>query len=391
MNNEKIMIGASLRLAAAVVLGLVCLLILFPAPLYLLWMAEIGATEWAHYLAIAGVVLLLLTVWRRGRFSGLTGVISVLVICIASSPVLRAMTIARRLPSLVAAAFPPVEDVPNAPPAGQPPPLRVKRLFARAAAPKVEVLSASYVSRSSGSLQLDLYHSREHLVDRPIVIVVHGGSWKGGDRKDLPDLNYFLASRGYLVASISYRFAPESPDPAATEDLDAAIAYLKMDAAQLGGDSTRIALVGRSAGGHLVLLSAYRKRDAHIRGVVAFYPPTDQFYGYANSSRIIPSREILQDYIGGTPRSDSLAYARNSPIQLVGSDSPPTLLIHGSKDELVAVEQSRMLAQRLSVARRPHLLLELPWATHGCDFVFNGPCGQLSTYAVAGFLQSVLR
>lgn len=390
LNKEKVTTGAALRVAAAAVLGLVSLLILFRAPVYPLWKAEIAATEWSYYLAIAGVVVLLLTVWKRGRFSRLTGVFSVLVICIASTPVLRGVRIARRLPSRLDAAFPPALALPSASPAGRPRPLRLKTLFARAGARDVHIEAVNYASRRSGSLQLDLYRSRVPGVEQPIVIVVHGGSWHGGNRKDLPELNYYLASQGYLVAAISYRFAPEFPDPAATEDLEAAIEYLKVNAARLGGDSTRIALVGRSAGAHLVLLSAYRKRDAAIRGVVAFYPPTDQFYGYAHPSTLIPSRQILEDYIGGTPQSNTRAYARNSPIGFVGPDSPPTLLIHGSRDELVAVEQSRMLDGRLSVAHRPHLLLELPWATHGCDYVFNGPCGQLSTYAIARFLDRVL-
>ena len=104
LNKEKVTTGAALRVAGAAVLGLVSLLILFRAPVYPLWKAEIAATEWSYYLAIAGVVVLLLTVWKRGRFSRLTGVCSVLVICIASSPVLRGMRIANTLPSRLDAA-----------------------------------------------------------------------------------------------------------------------------------------------------------------------------------------------------------------------------------------------------------------------------------------------
>jgi acetyl esterase/lipase len=74
---------------------------------------------------------------------------------------------------------------------------------------------------------------------------------------------------------------------------------------------------------------------------------------------------------------------------LIGPGTPPTLLVHGRKDEIVWVEQSRRLDARLAEASRPRFLLELPWATHGCDFTLAGPCGQLTTYAVERFLAAV--
>ena len=60
-------------------------------------------------------------------------------------------------------------------------------------------------------------------------------------------------------------------------------------------------------------------------------------------------------------------------------------------DELVFVKQSERLDARLAAARRPHFFLQLPWATHGCDYNFNGPCGQLSTYAIERFLAVVMQ
>ncbi|MFB3114637.1 MAG: alpha/beta hydrolase, partial [Nitrospirales bacterium] len=71
--------------------------------------------------------------------------------------------------------------------------------------------------------------------------------------------------------------------------------------------------------------------------------------------------------------------------------SPPTLLIHGERDELVSPAQSDRLSRHLSQRGVPHVYLRFPWATHGCDANFNGPCGQISTFAIERFLAAVMK
>jgi acetyl esterase/lipase len=227
----------------------------------------------------------------------------------------------------------------------------------------------------------------------PGVLVIHGGSWQTGDSGQLAALNRYLAARGYLVAAVDYRLAPSSIFPAALEDVRAALRHLKANAATIGLDPQRLVLLGRSAGGQLALLAAYAGADPAIEGVVSFYGPADMLYGYENPSnpRVSDSRGILEAYLGGSPTEVPAAYHLASPIELVGPESPPTLLIHGGRDELVSPMQSERLAARLEEAGRPHLLLRLPWATHGFDFSFNGPGSQLSTYAIERFLAVVLR
>ncbi|HVF38551.1 MAG TPA: alpha/beta hydrolase, partial [Gemmatimonadaceae bacterium] len=186
--------------------------------------------------------------------------------------------------------------------------------------------------------------------------------------------------------------APAHPHPAATDDVNEAIDYMKANSSRLGADSTRIVLIGRSAGGQLALLSAYTRNDPAIKGVVAFYAPSDQVFGYQNPSnpRVINSREILEQFLKGNPSTAAESYASSSPVNYVGSHTIPTLLIHGKRDELVFAKQSERLDQQLARVGQRHLYIEMPWATHGCDYNFNGPCGQLSTYAIERFLASVL-
>lgn len=116
-------------------------------------------------------------------------------------------------------------------------------------------------------------------------------------------------------------------------------------------------------------------------------------YGYANPANpaVIDSRGVLDAYLGGSPAEAPAAYRTASPITFVGPVTPPTLVIHGGRDELVSVVQSERLAARLARTKTPHPLLRLPWATHGCHFNFSEPCGQLSTDAIERFLAAVTR
>ena len=106
---------------------------------------------------------------------------------------------------------------------------------------------------------------------------------------------------------------------------------------------------------------------------------------------MIDTKQVLETYLGGSPANQNDAYYAASPINFVAASSPPTLLIHGLHDGHVSPEEASRLDARLQQAGVKHLYLPLPWATHGCDFSFNGPCGQITTYAVESFLDRVTR
>jgi dipeptidyl aminopeptidase/acylaminoacyl peptidase len=104
---------------------------------------------------------------------------------------------------------------------------------------------------------------------------------------------------------------------------------------------------------------------------------------------VFNSGKVLEDYIGGTYEALPREYASASPLNYVSSKVPPTLLLHGENDVLVAYEHSRRLAAKLKDHGVPHYVLTLPWATHGFDYNLYGPGGQLSTYCVEKFLGRV--
>jgi acetyl esterase/lipase len=382
-----------LRLLFAIGLFLVSLLAIFPAPTYRTWELSIGVTEWGHVLALIALIVFL-PGFRRTASGKIAALIGVFTILLALSPLLRARQVALALPLQVTSAFGGRNPSAGPDAAPRPSPLVYRDLITGVKSPRVRTDTATYVTRNGKPLGLDLYRPANPLGrPLPLIVVIHGGSWRGGTRRDLPDLNSYLAARGYAVAAVAYRFAPANPHPAASSDVHAAIEYLKSNSGRLGIDATRIALIGRSAGGQLALLEAYTARDPSIRGAVALYAPSDQVFGYENPSnpRVINSTEVLENFLAGNPHTKPEAYRTASPINFVNRSTVPTLLIHGDKDELVWVRQSERLDAKLAAANRPHFFLRLPWATHGCDYNFNGPCGQISTYAIEVFLGEVMR
>jgi len=374
------------------------LLTVVQAPTHRLWLVALGVTEWGHWLALLPL-LVFLPGWRDswgrrvGAMLGLTAAI------LSLSPLLRAVPVASRVPGQLAAAF--GQSTPRSATGApaRPAALVYPDLWRGVGSPRVSVQTVAYATKDEQKLWLDLYQyeapTSEALKARPAapgIVVIHGGSWQNGARTELAPLNTYLAARGYVVAALSYRLAPQWPFPAARDDVRDAIAYLKANAAGLGLDPQRLVLLGRSAGGQLALLVAYETQDPAIRGVVAFYTPADMRFAYANPSNpsVIDSRGILRAYLGGSPDEVPGVYDAASPLNLVARGTPPTLVVHGGRDELVFPAQSERLAVRLAQAGRPHLFLRLPWATHGCDVNFNGPCGQISTYAIERFLAAVL-
>lgn len=359
-----------------------------PAQSYHLWKFSVVSTEWGLFLALIAMIGLL-PGWSKSTRGRVAALLAASAIVLALSPIFRAIPVANALSSALGAVRP--RSLTGATPQSRA--FRLAGFFSMPVSPDVRMTTETYATRAAKRLEVDIYRREGAPRGQPLVILIHGGSWTGGTRADLPALNTYLAARGYVAASPSYRLSPEFRHPAQTEDINAVIDYLKTNSIRLGLDSTRIALIGRSAGGQLALISGYTKDDSSIRGVVAFYAPTDQRWGWENPTnpRVYDSFGTLSRFLGGSPDENPEGYRTASPIAYSGSHRMPTLLIHGSRDELVSVKQGARLDSALSRARIPHLFLELPWATHGCDYFFNGPCGQISTYAIERFLATVFR
>ena len=227
----------------------------------------------------------------------------------------------------------------------------------------------------------------------PCILVIHGGGWDSGSRKDLDPLNYYLAQLGYNVVAIDYRLAPDNKYPAPLEDIAVIMDSLNAQAKELKIDLNRMAFLGRSAGGQIALQAAYTAPAAwKIRSVIAFYAPADMVFGYQVPCRpwILDSKKIMENYIGAKFPDLPSAYFASSPIEHLNKNSPPTLLLHGHIDELVAYAHTERMERKLTELAVPHLIVDLPWAAHGYDFIFSGPGSQISLFYLERFLKRTL-
>ena len=225
----------------------------------------------------------------------------------------------------------------------------------------------------------------------PLLIAIHGGSWRNGDADEIPALNSYLAERSVHVAAMNYRFAPKYKYPAQVEDVKALIAHLKSRADELNIDTTKIILLGRSAGGQIALQTAYGDLKEQVAGVISFYAPADMLWGAQQETNdwVLDVDKVLFDYIGCLVKDCPDKYHLASSPDLVRADSPPTLLIHGKNDAMVAHEHAVRLMKKLKQFHVKSMFIELPFATHGCDYNFNGPSGQTSTYAIERFIANL--
>jgi len=248
-----------------------------------------------------------------------------------------------------------------------------------------------YRDTPSRPLKLDVYEPlvEPAIGDRyPAIVVVHGGSWNRGDKQDFFAMHRrYLAGQGYVVFAIQYRLSSEAKWPAQLEDVQDAIRWVKTHAGEYQVDPERVALLGRSSGGHLALLAAYRPDlsteggvDTRVKSIVAMYPPTDL--------RLWPSmpNTALTDFLGGMTHEIPHVYADASPIEFVGDNLPPTMILQGYMDNLVYPAHAEALGNRLASTNTPSVLLRVPWGRHGFDAMMSGLGAQLSQYHMDRFL-----
>ncbi|HEU4575530.1 MAG TPA: alpha/beta hydrolase [Chitinophagaceae bacterium] len=183
-----------------------------------------------------------------------------------------------------------------------------------------------------------------------VMILIHGGAWVEGDKSDFDLYVDTLKKRlpGYAFFNINYRLATGTANffPTQENDVKAAIELIaqKLTEYQI---SDKVVLLGASAGGHLALLQGY-KYASPIKpaAIIDFFGPTDMAAMYNNPVNPL-TVPIINAIIGGTPGEQPDLYYQSSPIHFVDAHSPPTMILQGGMDDLVAVSQSTSLQSKL--------------------------------------------
>jgi acetyl esterase/lipase len=239
--------------------------------------------------------------------------------------------------------------------------------------------------------KLDLYlpKNRKTGEKSPAVLLIHGGGWKEGDKRQPREIEFgtTLAENGYVAASVNYALRSAGKFPINLQDCKNGIRYLRAHAGELGIDPNCISVMGGSAGGHLSLMVAYTGDDPAL-GPTKPYPGISDkvscvvdFYGItdiATRKKTDPSgkptepRDVeseVQAIFGSNPEN----WKKASPVGYIRKDLPPTLILHGRRDTTVDSDQSQELADALKNAGATYAIIWLPNAPHSFSFQYAVP------------------
>ncbi|MGE0158998.1 MAG: prolyl oligopeptidase family serine peptidase [Gemmatimonadales bacterium] len=199
----------------------------------------------------------------------------------------------------------------------------------------------------------------------PVIMYVHGGRWRGGERQNDQGLQVAeWAGRGFFAMTVSYRLVLASPAPLAYQDLQTAIRWVHAHADQYGIDENRIYLIGNSAGGHMVALAATLGEG-----------PYERISGWENArsdvTAVISAAGAydLNTLSWGnlwTPLEGDPIEARRlaSPLHHIGPATKPILVVHSDDDQSVPIQQAVDFAAALERAGVQHRFVHLTDAGH---------------------------
>lgn len=242
-----------------------------------------------------------------------------------------------------------------------------------------------YAGTDNPRQTLDLYLPEKRGSDKalPVIVFIHGGGWRGGDKSGgIGSLSRFVQSGDYAGVSVGYRLTSEAQWPAQIHDCKAAIRWIKAHAAEHGLDATKIGVWGSSAGGHLVShlgvsgdvkelegsLGAHLDQDSRVTCVVNYYGPENFLTMIRQPSKVDRTKggDYPEALLLGGPVPEREAAAREaSPVTHVSKGDAPFFTAHGTEDPLVPFAQAQEIHAALTKAGVPSLLQEMTGGGHG--------------------------
>lgn len=238
----------------------------------------------------------------------------------------------------------------------------------------------TYAVRGGVELRIHLYLPKtgaNAVGLHPAIVFVHGGGWSGGKPAQFFWHAKEAAAQGYVGASVQYRLSGVARYPAALDDVQAAVRWLRAHAEEFHVDPNRVGAMGSSAGGHLVACLGVRDTrpssepidnasfSSKVQCVVDVHGvhdlPAIGWHPIADSACV--------PFLDGTIREKRALWEDASPIRFVNATSAPTLVIHDPGDKTVPCEDSVAFAHALMKAHRPVEFMPTPGAGHG--FVYT--------------------
>jgi acetyl esterase/lipase len=211
---------------------------------------------------------------------------------------------------------------------------------------------------AANGLSLDVYRPAATSRPAPVVVFFYGGSWRNGDRGGYRFVGRALAREGVVVVIPDYRKAPAHPFPAFMHDAAAATAWVHAHAAELGGDPSRVFLMGHSAGAQIAALLATDARYLDARGLRPVQ--LAGVIGLAGPYDFLPlTSDAIRQALG--PAS---GWPDTQPVNFVDGDEPPFLLLQGAADRTVDPGNAERLAARLRASTVPVQVTMVPGVGH---------------------------
>ena len=246
------------------------------------------------------------------------------------------------------------------------------------ALPAPDRADIAFAERDEATLLLDVYLPAPDAANGAAVVLVHGGRWHEGDRRSLAGVAVRLSrEEGYVAVTIDTNITAVPSWPTQVDDVTDGLAWARRNAADLGIDPGRIALLGSSSGGHLAVSAALRAAPGEapaaavswsgpmdLVGLERDFPAPDPEYDPAGGAVPGSPSEAIGALIGCYPSDCPELAAEASPITQATAAAPPIFLLNGSREEIPA-GQAESMAGALAAAGAPHELLVLDRDAHG--------------------------
>jgi len=230
----------------------------------------------------------------------------------------------------------------------------------------------TYLSIKNVALKLDVYQPRRLPQTVPTVVYFHGGGWVGRDKDEATLRLLPYLQMGWAVVNVDYRLAATALAPAAVADCRCALRWVAQHAAEYKFDTSKIVLVGASAGGHLALMAGIAPASAgldeecpagdevRVAGIVNWFGITDVADLLSGKNQ----RAYAITWLGN--QNDRINIARRvSPLTYVRAGLPPIISIHADKDPTVPYSQAVRLHRALDKAGVPNQLVTIHGEKHG--------------------------
>ncbi|WP_312077012.1 alpha/beta hydrolase [Chryseobacterium sp.] len=215
------------------------------------------------------------------------------------------------------------------------------------------------------SLKADIYYPKDQSKKYPGIALVHGGGWISGSKENEKYMAQELASRGYVAIAVGYRLSEVATYPAANQDVENAIEFLKKNKKKYSLNTKKIAVLGESAGAQIATLVGVQTKNkikaiVNVDGIVSFIHPEAEESTYAAY------------FLGGTQKEKPEIWKEASPLEYVGKNTPPTLFInssqprfHAGRDDMMKILKSHNIFTEFhEIKDTPHSFWSAePWFT----------------------------